>query len=192
MKFMNCLPLTLLALCARVSQGYTSRSTTNTSTSFYLQIQKSSNKTLNSYWGYVDPYISADNGVAFQFIPEKSKATNFSIENSNLAGYMPGYVAGSTNAEGTPSGDAIYMSPLELLNQGGEPVVTAKIDATTGVVTLSNTLGDGTNRQLPQACFISNSAGPSDFSLPVLVVGEEYFTSDRCANVTLYWIPAVN
>jgi hypothetical protein len=153
----------------------------------YLQIENSSNSTLDGYWGYVDPNIVADNGVVFQFVSEKSQATNFSIENTYLEGYETGYVASATNAEGTPSGDAIYMSPLELDIQGGEPVVAAEVDDS-GLVTLSNTLGDGVVRNLPQACFPSD-VGYLDASLPVLVLGEEYFSSDNCANITLYWYP---
>ncbi|OKL55560.1 hypothetical protein UA08_09181 [Talaromyces atroroseus] len=181
MKASICLFSTLLGMS---SQAYAS-GTTATSTSGYLQIQNSSNSELDGYWGYIDPNIEADNGVVFQFISDKSQATNFSMEDGNLAGYKTGYVAGSTNAEGTASGDAIYMSDLELYVQGGEPVVTAEVNDN-GVVVLSDSLGDGVVRSLPQACYITD-VGYLDASLPVFVLGEEYFASDNCANITLYW-----
>lgn len=131
--------------------------------------------------------------MVFQFIDDKSKATNFTIQTNNeygdiLAGYRDTYVAGSTNDEGTASGGAVYMGPLDLYIQGGEPVITTAINSTSGVVELTDKLGDGTKRYIPQACFISD-VGYYDAGLPVLVVGEEYFGSDNCANITLYWHP---
>ncbi|KAJ9243369.1 hypothetical protein DTO169E5_2951 [Paecilomyces variotii] len=193
MKISTSLSLALLGLCVQLSsQASISQRTNTTATSAYIQIEDSSNKTLDGYWGYVDPNYGGGNGVAFQFTSDKSKATNFSIiEDSYLAGYKTGYIAGSTNAEGTPSGDVIFMSPQDLLIQGGEPTVTAQVNVTTGVVNLSDTLGSGLKRNLPQACFVSLS-GTGDSSLRTLVLGEEYFSSNSCANVTLYWRPIGN
>lgn len=193
--------LALLGFCVQLScQTPTILTRTNTTTatsplatttSAYIQIKHSSSKKLDGYWGYVDPSDSDDDGVAFQFIPDKSKATNFSIQDDQyngplLAGYKTGYVAGSSNAEGTPSGDTIYMSSKDFYVQGGEPMVNIAVDSATGILTLDNTLGDGTYRNLSQACFLSGT-GVLDASLPVLIIGEEYFHSDNCANITLYW-----
>lgn len=135
--------------------------------------------------------MATDNGVIFQFISDKSQATNFSIEDTCLAGFETGYVAGSNNDEGTPTGGSVYMAPKDLYVQGGEPILTTEVDSSTGVVSLSDTLGDGTVRNLPQACFLSD-VGYEAAGLPVLVVGEEYFDSDDCANITLYWVPVDN
>jgi hypothetical protein len=172
--------------------SYNRRRRVNETTSAYLQIADCSNSTLNNYWGFVDPDINSDNGVVFQFIDDKSKATNFTIQNhgygDNLAGYRDTYVAGSTNEEGTATGGAVYMSPLDLYIQGGEPLITTAFNSTTGVVELTDKLGDGTKRYVSQACFISD-VGYYDAGLPVLVVGERYFGSDNCANITLYWRP---
>ncbi|KAL1856704.1 hypothetical protein Plec18170_003675 [Paecilomyces lecythidis] len=187
MKISTSLPLAFLGLCVQLSsQAFIGKRANATATSTYIQIEDSSNKTLNGYWGYVDSKYSGGNGIALQFTSDKSKATNFSIEGGNLAGYKSGYVAGSTNAEGTPSGGAIFMSPSDLLTQGGEPTVIAEVNATTGILNLSDTLGSGLKRNLPQACFVSLS-NSGDSSLRTLVLGEEYFNSNSCANVTLYW-----
>lgn len=83
------------------------------------------------------------------------------------------------------------MSALDLYEQGGEPVLAAAVSSITGVVSLSDALGDGTDRNIAQACLLTD-VGYYDAGLPVLVVGEEYFDTNSCANITLYWVPVSN
>ncbi|RMZ85684.1 hypothetical protein DV736_g6566, partial [Chaetothyriales sp. CBS 134916] len=77
MKASTYLHVTLLGLAAQLSQA-SQRRTANISGSAYLNIEDSSNRTLNNFWGYVDPNIGSTD-VVFQFTADKAKATNFSI-----------------------------------------------------------------------------------------------------------------
>ncbi|RMD42531.1 hypothetical protein DV735_g2595, partial [Chaetothyriales sp. CBS 134920] len=192
MKASTYMSIALVSLGAQLSQASMSeKKAVNASSSAYLNIQNSSNKTLDNLWGYVDPDGGTGISFIFQFTANKDKATNFSITAENyLAGFRSGYIAGGTNAEGTAAGAAIYIEPRDQFIQGGEPILSAHVNAHPREVSLNYSLGDGTYRHIPQAChFSDDDIGEHASRLPVLVVGEKEFDTNGCANVTLFWVP---
>ncbi|RMZ83787.1 hypothetical protein DV738_g990, partial [Chaetothyriales sp. CBS 135597] len=198
MKASTSTSVALLYLSAHLTQAFMSgRRAVNASSSgsAYLNIQNSSNTTLDNLWGYVDPDGGTGISFIFQFTADKAKATNFSITSNNyLSGFKSGYISGGTNAEGTASGAAIYVAPRDLFVHGGEPILNAYVDDVDAhqprAVSLNYTLGDGLYRHIPQAChFEDGDIGEHADRLPVLVVGEKYFDTNGCANITLFWVP---